>query len=92
MVDGATLEVGTIGREGLVGLPAFHGADRSPLASFVQIPGAFARLPLAPFRRAAAPGTALYALLQRFAQAYSVLTAQSAGCNRLHPVAERCAR
>ena len=92
MADGATVEVGTIGREGFVGLPAFHGAERSPLETFVQIPGAFARLPLAPFRAAAAPGTALHALLQRFAQAYYVLTAQSAGCNRLHPVEERCAR
>ena len=92
MADGAMVEVGTVGREGTTGLPVFNGAASSPLHTFTQIPGDHARLPVAAFRAAAAPGTALHGLLQRFAQAYYVLTAQGAGCNRLHPVEERCAR
>ncbi len=92
MADGAMVEVGTIGREGTTGLPAFFGAEVSPLVTFIQVPGDVVRLPLAAFREAAASGTALHALLLRFAQAYYILTAQSAGCNRLHPVEERCAR
>src|SRR3954463_3352289 len=81
MADGALVEAGTIGREGLVGLPAFHGTDCGPLTTLAQGPGHFARLPVAPFRDAAAQGSRLYALLQRFAQAHYVLAAQSAGCN-----------
>ena len=76
----------------MTGLPAFLGAASNPLPTFVQVAGAFARLPLAAFRAASAPGTALHPLLLRFAQAYYVMAAQSAGCNRLHPVEERCAR
>jgi len=31
-------------------------------------------------------------LLQRYAQAYAILIAQAAACNRLHPIDRRCAR
>ena len=92
MADGAMVEAGTIGREGLLGLPAFLGTDAGPLTTLAQVPGHFARLPVAPFRDAAAQGRVLHTLLLRFTQAHYVLAAQSAGCNRLHPVEERCAR
>ena len=90
--DGALVEVGTVGREGLVGLAAFHGADGGPLETIAQVPGDFLRLPVAVLRDAAAPGSTLYTLLHRFSQALYTLAAQSAACNRLHPVEERCAR
>jgi CRP-like cAMP-binding protein len=92
MEDGATIEVVTIGREGLVGIEAFFGADTSPLRTVVQMPGAFARLPLAAFRSAAAPGTVLHDLLMRYTRAYHVMAAQAAACNRLHTLEARCAR
>lgn len=92
MTDGAMVESGTIGREGMTGLPVFHGGERSPLLTFAQVPGEHARLPVAAFREAATPGSALYRLAQQFTQGYYVLVAQSAGCNRLHPNQERCAR
>jgi CRP-like cAMP-binding protein len=92
MADGGMVEAGTVGREGLVGLAAFLDADGGPLETLAQVPGDFARLPVAALRDAAAPGTALFRLLHRYAQALYVLAAQSAGCNRLHPLEERCAR
>jgi CRP-like cAMP-binding protein len=92
MADGAMVESGTIGREGMIGLPVFYGAEHNPLLTFAQVPGEHARLPVAAFREAATPGTALYRLAQQFTQGYYVLIAQSAGCNRLHPNQERCAR
>ncbi|HET8631099.1 MAG TPA: Crp/Fnr family transcriptional regulator [Thermomicrobiales bacterium] len=92
MADGALVDVGTIGCEGLVGLPSFHGADHSPLAIIGQVPGAYARLPVVALREAAAPGSRLHALLARFAQALYVFAAQVGACNRLHPVEQRCAR
>ncbi len=90
--DGAMIEAGTVGREGLVGLAAFHGADGGPLETIAQIPGDFIRLPVAVLHTAAVPGSALYTLLHRFSQALYTLAAQSAACNRLHPIEERCAR
>ncbi len=92
MVEGDIVEVGTVGREGMVGLMAFHGTNRSPLTTIAQVPGHHARLPLAVFHAVIAESHALHALLHRFAQAYSILVAMSGGCNRLHPMEQRCAR
>ncbi len=92
MEDGQMVEAGTIGREGLVGLAAFLGTDTGPLTIIAQVPGTYARLPVTIFRNATAPGSHLHALLLRFTQAFYVLAAQSAGCNRLHPIEGRCAR
>ena len=92
MSDGAIVEVGTVGNEGFVGLPAFYGGDHSPFETIVQVPGQFARLAIEPFQTALRPETVLYTLIQRYALAYGVLVGQSAACNRLHPIEERCAR
>jgi CRP-like cAMP-binding protein len=73
-------------------LAALLGTDAGPLTTLAQVPGIFARPPVAIFRDIAAPGSALHTILLRFTQAFYVLAAQSAGCNRLHPVEERCAR
>ena len=89
LADGAQIEVGTIGREGLAGLAAFHGGDGGPLTTICQVPGRFARLPVAAFLDAAVPGSALYGLLHRFSQALYILAAQSGACNRRHPMEER---
>jgi CRP-like cAMP-binding protein len=90
--DGEMVEAGTVGREGIVGLAAFLGTDTGPLTTLCQVPGVFARLPVAVFRDAAAPGSRLHTILLRFTQAFYVLAAQSTGCNALHPLAGRCAR
>jgi CRP-like cAMP-binding protein len=91
-LEGDMLEIGTIGREGMTGIAAFHEADGGPLETIGQVPGAFARLPLPALRAAAVPGRALYRLLHRYSQAAHVFTAQSAACNRFHDLEERCAR
>src|SRR6266404_3084425 len=39
MADGQAAEVGTIGNEGLVGLPVLMGEDRAPSSMYVQVPG-----------------------------------------------------
>ena len=40
MANGQAAEVGTIGNEGLVGLPLVFGDDRAPTSVYVQVPGA----------------------------------------------------
>jgi len=90
--DGGVVEVGTIGCEGMAGLPAFLDAVSSPHTLTGQIPGVHARLPIADLLTLAAPGTTLHTLLLRYTQAFFILAGQSAACNRLHPVEERCAR
>src|SRR5579863_8821529 len=40
MANGQSAEVGTIGNEGIVGLPLVLGDDRAPTSVYVQVPGA----------------------------------------------------
>ena len=62
------------------------------MTTLAQVPGHHARLSVAVFRDAASVGGLLHTLLLRFTHAHYVLAAQSAGCNRLHAIEERCAR
>jgi CRP-like cAMP-binding protein len=92
MRDGRTVEVGTIGKEGMDGLPVFLGAKTAPLASFCQVPGDAARMTAEALRSEVGPGDRLYELLRRFTEATLVFAAQSSACNRLHSVEQRCSR
>ncbi len=90
--DGGEIEVGTIGREGFVGLPVLMGADRMPYRVFVQIEGDGWRLPADAFRRLVDERAPVRHLLLRYAQYFADQLSQSVACNRLHTVEERCAR
>lgn len=92
MENGEAVEVGTVGNEGMVGLPVFLGADTIPGQAFVQIPGDGMRMRTDVFKREVTPGTPLFNLLQRYTQALFNQIAQSAACNRLHSIEERLCR
>ena len=87
-----TIEVATVGREGMVGLPVFLGADTMPTTTLVQVSGEALRLPSDTFRRALKEMPPLQDLMQRYTQAMFMLVAQSVACNREHDTAQRCAR
>ena len=90
--DGSSIETATVGREGLVGLALFLGADSTPAQAFCQIPGQALRMKAGAFRAYAARSRSLHALLHRYTQALLTLVAQSSACNRLHTMEARCAR
>jgi CRP-like cAMP-binding protein len=92
MADGAGVEVGTVGNEGLVGLAALLGAEASESQTLAQIPGTALRLPAAVLVAAVDAQPALRRLLLRYTQAYLTQVAQGAACNRLHGIEARCAR
>jgi CRP-like cAMP-binding protein len=92
MHDGRMVEVGTIGKEGMDGLPVFLGAHTAPLTSFCQVPGEAARMRADAFRSEVGAGDRLHELLRRFTEATLVFAAQSSACNRLHTVEQRCGR
>ncbi len=92
MADGRVVEVGTVGNEGMVGLPVFLGRATVPLGAFCQVPGRAVRMRSETLRTEVTPGDKLHALLQRFTQATFVFASQSSACNRLHSVGQRCAR
>jgi len=92
MSEGGTIEVATIGNEGMVGLSAYLGNGRSSMEVFVQVPGEAVRMSAAAFRQELRTTTALRDVIRRYAQALMTQIGQSAACNRAHPILERCAR
>ncbi|MBD2036842.1 Crp/Fnr family transcriptional regulator [Leptolyngbya sp. FACHB-321] len=90
--DGATMDVGLIGQEGMAGLPVLLGGTSYSHQAMVQIAGKAWRLPaellLTEFNR----GAALHDLLLRYTQAMLAQTAQNSVCNRFHTTEVRLAR
>lgn len=91
MAEG-TVEVGTTGREGFVGVPILLHADSSPTRTFIQVAGAADRMTASRLRELVAQSVTLERALYRFVQSYLEQVAQTAACNRLHTLEERCAR
>jgi CRP-like cAMP-binding protein len=93
MDDGRSVEVATVGREGMAGLPVFlQAAYTSAHNSFCQLPGFSLRMRADAFAAVANNGGSLQTLLQRYTQALFSQVAQSSACNRMHPIEQRCAR
>jgi CRP-like cAMP-binding protein len=91
MANGATIEVGIIGSEGMVGISALLGAELSAQLVIVQIPRAALRMDAARCKAAFDQSAAVRALALRFTDALLNLSAQTAACNRLHSIEQRCA-
>jgi CRP-like cAMP-binding protein len=87
-----TVEVGTVGCEGMTGLPIVLDADTMPSRAFVQVPGDAYKMDANDLRRAMENSPTLRRLLYRYVLALYDQTAQHAACNRLHGLEERCAR
>lgn len=92
MKNGKAVEVGLVGKEGMLGLPVFLGTDRSSGQSFSQVPGESLRLAADAFRAAIQQSRALVDLLHRYTQALFTQVSQSAACNSLHLIEKRCCR
>ena len=86
------IEVGTVGNEGMIGLPLFLGTDTTPGRAFSQVPGHAYRLPAAAFKELIREPSRLTAILHRYTQALMVQISQGTGCNRVHSNDQRCAR
>ncbi|HEX2829818.1 MAG TPA: Crp/Fnr family transcriptional regulator [Burkholderiales bacterium] len=92
MEDGGVAEVGTVGNEGMAGVPLAMGTEHSPAQAFYQVPGSAYRMPAQAFRAEIEKGGAFAALMRLYAQAFLSQVSQSAACNRLHSVQQRLCR
>ncbi|MDP9238522.1 MAG: Crp/Fnr family transcriptional regulator [Chloroflexota bacterium] len=90
--DGTAVEIATIGNEGMTDLSVFLGLEESDSRLLIQVPGVAMRMESARFREHVKQIPSLRALLGYYAVALFALVAQSAACNRMHPMVERCAR
>jgi CRP-like cAMP-binding protein len=91
-LDGSQVEVGTFGRESIIGISALMGARRSMNHVYTQIPGHGYSCPIeyarAEFRR----GEEFQTCALRYVQAQLDQATRSVGCNAKHKFEPRLAR
>lgn len=93
LADGhLALEVGLIGREGMVGIPLVLGQSESSVRALVQGSGTAMRMPAALFRKEFRLSPPLQQELYRYTHALMAQISQTAACNRFHVVETRLAR
>ena len=93
LVDGSPgVEVGMVGREGMLGAQLALGVVTTPLHALVQGKGAAWRIDTAAFRIELAQSAALQRCLNRYLYVLMSQQAASAGCLRFHLIGQRLAR
>jgi CRP-like cAMP-binding protein len=92
MEDGFSVEVGTIGSEGMVGLPVILGDTHAPSTVYVQVPGRALKMDARIFREELTRSSTLKVAALRYAHAFFNQVAQSAACAHHHKIEQRCCR
>lgn len=92
MADGFASEVGTIGNEGMVGLPVILNDTMGPTSVYIQVPGEGLQLPARILRDALDQSITLRVVMTHYAHAFFNQVAQSAACNHAHQLDQRCCR
>ena len=93
LIDGSPgLEVGMIGREGMLGAQLALGVATQPLRALVQGPGVAWRIGVVAFRHELARSPALQRCLHRYVYVLMAQLASSAACLRFHMIGPRLAR
>jgi CRP-like cAMP-binding protein len=93
LADGhLALEVGLIGRDGMVGIPLVLGRHKSPVRALVQASGTALRMAAANFLREFRLSLPLQRELYRYTHVLMAQISQTAACNRFHVVERRLAR
>jgi CRP-like cAMP-binding protein len=92
MADGACVEVGMVGREGMVSVAALLGGEVSVQHVVMQLPGSALRASASACKAAFDQSDAVREVFLRFFETTLNLSTQTAACNRLHTAEQRCAR
>jgi len=93
VIDGdSAIEVGMIGREGMVGTPLLFGIRKSPMRALVQGSGMALRMSSGVFLLELERTVSLRKKVSGFTHEMTLQVAQTAACNRFHPVHARLAR
>lgn len=92
LADGSTVEVATVGREGMVGLPVFIESEAVSMDSFIQVPGRALRMDRRILKSELRREEALSRRIAEYTEAVLLFIAQSAACSQVHGQRERCAR
>ncbi len=89
--DGA-VEVGSVGREGFVGVSSLLHAESTLTRAFVQLRGSAYRMKAARFQSLVDENPRIREPFSRYTLSLLNQAGQSGACNRLHSLESRCAR
>lgn len=90
--DGSTVEAGSVGREGMVGVPVVLDAASTPMETVTQVPGRAYRAASEVIKAEYLKRGTLHAVLNQYVHTLFVVASQSSACNSRHNVAQRLAR
>lgn len=90
--EGGAVEVATVGREGMTGIPLVLGSDSMSSDAMVQVSGAGSRMETSAFRDAIEASPTIRQQMLRYVLAVFGQVSQNAACNQLHAINNRCAR
>ena len=92
MENGATIEIATVGSEGMIGIVAYLGIDVAVALGITQVSGEARRMSVEDFTQAAKSDERFDTILGRYTHALLMQIAPSGRCNSLHSVEERYTR
>jgi len=92
MRNGDAAEVGTIGNEGIVGLPVMFGDTVAPTSVYMQVRGAGHRISAPVFWKEMERSLSLRLMALRYIHVFFNQVAQSAACAHFHALDKRCCR
>jgi CRP-like cAMP-binding protein len=90
--DGTSVELGTVGNEGMVDVSVFLGLEASESQITAQIPGEALRMKAATFRHHLETEPELRIAIGAYVLELFTMVAQNNACNRAHTVGQRLAR
>jgi CRP-like cAMP-binding protein len=92
MRNGDTIEVGTVGIEGMAGMSVMLGVEAVPYRHIVQVAGRARRMSSSTFAAELPVNLTLRTILNRYHAAFNTQVMQGMACNGLHSVIQRCCR
>jgi CRP-like cAMP-binding protein len=90
--DRRTVEVGIIGREGIVGINIFLGGVITPDRAIVQLAGGAMRMKSEDLRKEVRFGSPIQQVLLNYTRSFIAVISQSVACSQHHSVEQRLAR
>jgi CRP-like cAMP-binding protein len=90
--DHRTVEVGIIGREGIVGINIFLGGVVTPDRAIVQLPGGAMKMKSVDLRKELRFGSPVQQLLLNYTRSFVAVISQSVACSQHHGIEQRLAR
>ena len=81
MSNGTTIEIATVGNEGVLGIPVFSGIDVATARGIIQVSGEGWRMSVKDFIEAAKHDKLFDTILRRYTHALLMQIALSGGCN-----------